>query len=126
MQLDKAHDYNMYYSDVIIRAMASQITGGSIIYSTVCSVADQKHQSSQLLAFVPQSASNAEKVSIRGRHHVIYYIASDCIRAKMHRNRSRMSPMCGQTRNPKWSRVILTPILSIYPKRWRIVLHDYE
>ena len=34
-------------------AMASQITGVSIIYSTVCSVADQwKHQSSALLGFV--------------------------------------------------------------------------
>ena len=34
-------------------AMASQITGVSIIYSTVCSGADQrKHQSSASLAFV--------------------------------------------------------------------------
>ena len=34
-------------------AMASQITSASIVYSTVCSDADQrKHQSSALLAFV--------------------------------------------------------------------------
>ena len=34
-------------------AMVSQITGASIVYSTVCSGADQrKHQSSALLAFV--------------------------------------------------------------------------
>ena len=52
LQLDKAHDCHMYYSDVIMSPMASQITGGSIVYSTVCSVADQKHQSSQSLAFV--------------------------------------------------------------------------
>ena len=46
--------------------MASQITGVSILYSTVCSDADQrKHQSSVSLAFV----SNAENVSIWWRHH---------------------------------------------------------
>ena len=42
-----------YYSDVIMRVMASQINGVSIVYSTVCSGADQrKHQSSASLAFV--------------------------------------------------------------------------
>ena len=42
-----------YYSDVTMGAMASQITGVSIVYSTVCSGADQrKHQNSASLAFV--------------------------------------------------------------------------
>ena len=42
-----------HYSDVIMNAMASQITGVSLVYSTVCSGADQrKHQSSASLAFV--------------------------------------------------------------------------
>ena len=42
-----------HYNDVIRRAMASQITGVSIVYSTVYSGADQrKHQCSALLAFV--------------------------------------------------------------------------
>ena len=41
------------YSDVIMGAMASQITGVASVYSTVCSCADQrKHQSSASLAFV--------------------------------------------------------------------------
>ena len=41
------------HSDVIMSAMASQITGVSIAYSTVCSGAVQrKHQSSASLAFV--------------------------------------------------------------------------
>ena len=41
------------YSDVIINAMASQITGVSIAFSTICSAIDQrKHQSSASLAFV--------------------------------------------------------------------------
>ena len=42
-----------HYSDVIMGAMASKITSVSIVYSTVCSGADQrKHQSSASLAFV--------------------------------------------------------------------------
>ena len=42
-----------HYSDVIITAMASQITCVSIVSSTVCSRADlRKHQSSASLAFV--------------------------------------------------------------------------
>ena len=41
-----------HYSDVIMSVMASQITGVSIVYSTVCSAADRrKHQSSASLAF---------------------------------------------------------------------------
>ena len=72
----KSHD-----SDVIMSAAAFQITGISIVYSTVCSGADQrKHQSSASLAFVrgihrwpvdsPHKApSNAENVSIWWRHH---------------------------------------------------------
>ena len=44
--------YWYHYSDVIIGAMASQITSLTIVYSTVCSGADQrKHQSSASLAF---------------------------------------------------------------------------
>ena len=43
----------VHYSAVIMSAMASQITGVSIVYSTLCSGADQrKHQSSASLAFV--------------------------------------------------------------------------
>ena len=73
-----------HYSDVIMSAMASQITGVSIVYSTFCSGAGQrKHQSSALLAicarnspvtgeFSAQRASNAENVSICWRHHYIF------------------------------------------------------
>ena len=43
----------MHYDDVIIGAIASQITSLTIVYSTVYSGADQsKHQSSASLAFV--------------------------------------------------------------------------
>ena len=62
-----------HYSDVIMSAMTSQITGFSIVCSTVCSGADQrKDQSSTSLAFMKgiycgfpsQRASNAGNVSI--------------------------------------------------------------
>ena len=44
---------SLLYSDVLLRAMAFQITGVSLVYSTVCSGANQrKHQSSASLAFV--------------------------------------------------------------------------
>ena len=60
--------FSIHYSDVIMSAMASQITGVSIVYSTVCLGSGQrKHQSSASLAFVKgshwwpvQRASNAE------------------------------------------------------------------
>ena len=46
-------NHPFHYSGVIISVMASQITGVSLVYSTVCSGADQsKHQSSASLAFV--------------------------------------------------------------------------
>ena len=47
------HKRHSHYHDVIMDAMASQITSLTIVYSTVYSDADQrKHQSSASLAFV--------------------------------------------------------------------------
>ena len=71
--------YCDYYNDVIMGAIASQIISLTIVYSTVCSDADQrKHQSSALLViragnspgeFPAQMTNNAENVSILWRHH---------------------------------------------------------
>ena len=70
-----------HYNEVIMGAIASQITSLTIVYSTVYSDADQrKHQSSASLAFVrgnspvsgefpAQMASKAENVYIWWRHH---------------------------------------------------------
>ena len=70
-----------HYSDVIMSAMASQITSVSIFYSTVCSDADQrKHKAPRHWPlwgefigddrwFLSQRVSNAENVSIWWRHH---------------------------------------------------------
>ena len=45
-----------HYSDVIMNAIASQITSVSIVYSIVCSAAHQrKHQRSTTLAYVRES-----------------------------------------------------------------------
>ena len=64
---------NSYYNNVIMSAMAPQISGLMVLFSTVYSDADQrKYQSSASLAFVrgihrwpvydpPKKASNAEK-----------------------------------------------------------------
>ena len=59
-----------HYRDVIICAMASQITSLTIVYSTFFSDADQrKHQSSALLAFVrgihrwPMNSSHKRSVT---------------------------------------------------------------
>ena len=76
-QWKSSQDFNYHYSDVIMGAMASQITSLTIVYWTVYSEADQrKHQSSASLAFVrgihrwpTQMASSAENVSIWWRHH---------------------------------------------------------
>ena len=70
-----------HYNDVIMSAVASQITSLTIVYPTVYSGADQReNQISALLAlcagnspvtgeFPTQRASNAENASIWRRHH---------------------------------------------------------
>ena len=72
-------------SDVMMSAMASQITGVSIIYSTVCSGAELKKKSKLRVTglcagnspvtgeFPAQRASNAENVSIWWRHHALQW-----------------------------------------------------
>ena len=81
LQRPDVHFDVTHYSDVIMGAIASQITRLTIVYSTLYSDTDQrKHQSSASLAFVweftgisefpAQMASNAVNVSIRWRHHV--------------------------------------------------------
>ena len=71
----------LHYSDVIMGAMAHQITSLTIVYSTVYSgTVQRKHQSAASLAFVTvihrwpvnsshKRASNWENVSIWWRHH---------------------------------------------------------
>ena len=81
-----------HYDDVIIGAMASEITSHTIVYSTVYSDADQReHQSSASQAFVwgnspgtgefpAQMASSAENVSIWWRHHDPPFCVVVCVR----------------------------------------------
>ena len=93
-----------HYCDVIMSAMASQITSLTIVYSTVYSCSDQrKHQSSASLAFVggnspvtgefsAQRASNAEMFPL---DDVIMHYAHD----------SRFVMVCCD----------LVPVVRIYP-----------
>ena len=72
---------HMHYSDVIMSAMLSQITGVSIVCSSVCRGADQRiHQSSASLTLVggnlpatrgfpSQRASDVENVPTSWHHH---------------------------------------------------------
>ena len=75
-----SHDHPVHYCDVIMGAIASQITSLTIFYLTIHSGADQrKHQSSASLAFFAENSpvtgkfpvqmdNNAENVSIWWRH----------------------------------------------------------
>ena len=65
-----APNFVIHYGDVIMSTLASQITGVSMVCSTVCSGADQrKHESSASLAFVggihrwPVNAPHKEPVT---------------------------------------------------------------
>ena len=61
------------YGDVIMSAMASQITSLTIVYSTFYSGADQReHQSSASLVFVRGIHRSLENVSIWWRHHGVW------------------------------------------------------
>ena len=72
-------EWEYHYSDVMMRAMASQITGVPIVSSTVCSRRRSKKTSklrvtglSELTGECPQQkASNGENVTIWWRHHVL-------------------------------------------------------
>ena len=73
-------DWEIHYSDVIMTTMASQITSCTIVYSTVYSGADQKHQGFAIMTFVMviyrslvnsayQWSVTRKSVSIWWRHH---------------------------------------------------------
>ena len=84
-QLDLKHGLvsqrGSHYSDVIMSAMTSQITGLSIVCLTVCPGTDQRKKTELRVTglcegnppvtggFPSQRASNAENVSIWWRHH---------------------------------------------------------
>ena len=81
----------IHYNDVIMSAMASQITSLLIIYSTVYLGADQrKHQSSASLAFVrgihrwpAQRASNAENFHIfKSKIWLVLHFLRNCQQPK--------------------------------------------
>ena len=67
---------HVHYSDIIMRAMASQVTSIPIVFTAVCSGADQrKYQSSALMVtggfHSHKKVSNADFFFIWWRHHVV-------------------------------------------------------
>ena len=83
--------WNVYghYRDVIMSAMASQITGVPIVYSAVCSGRSKKTSKLRVTGlckgnspvtdeFHAQRASNTKNVSIWWRHHDIWSVRFDC------------------------------------------------
>ena len=68
--------WSVHYSDIILSEMASQITGVSIVCSSVCSGRDQRKQQSPG-SMTSQRASYAENVSFWWRH---VFVISLCIR----------------------------------------------
>ena len=76
MLFDRGHVRCLHYSDVIVSAMASQITGVSFVCSAVCSGADKKRVTGlyegnpSVTGGLPwQRASNTQIVSIWWRYH---------------------------------------------------------
>ena len=63
-----------HYNDVVMSAMAFQITSLAIVYSTFYSGADQRKHESSLRGIhrwpATQRASDSENVSIWWRHHM--------------------------------------------------------
>ena len=84
---ERCYQVNLVSDDVIMGAMASQITGVSVVCLTVCSGTYQrKHQSSTSLVtgeFPTQMASNAENVSIWWRHHVMIFYSTSPLLNKL-------------------------------------------
>ena len=84
-----ALQFGIHYNDVILSAMTSQITSLKIVYSTVCSDADQRNikaprhwlcdgNSPVTGEFPAQKATNAENVSIWWRHHAFEWVTFSC------------------------------------------------
>ena len=76
-----------HYDDVIMGAMASQITSLTIVYSTVYSGADQsKHQSSASLAFVwgihRGPVNSPHKWPVKPRSHMYCNLSATALRLK--------------------------------------------
>ena len=87
----RAVSQQVHYSDVIMSMMVSLITSYSIVYSTICSGADQrKHHSSVTTGlcevkslktgeFPAQRASNEENIFIWWSHHGPSYSSVLCV-----------------------------------------------
>ena len=119
----------IHYSDIIMSAMASQITGVSIVYSTVRSGVDQrKYQSSVTLRggftgyrWLPaQRVSNAKNVSMSWRHHDWYHDNAKCDAYKCHTDDMGTLPHCANSPNIMLGFCSLNSTTSYLKINWRL------
>ena len=131
--------WHVHYNDVIMSAIASQITSLTFFCSSVYSGTDQrKHQSSASLAFVTgefpaQRANNAENVSVWWRHHDIpMVLAADTfclINTKLNVRKSEWNMMWQLFGPPMNVRVFRSPVivsLLYHYRRLRCICTTYH
>ena len=113
------YHFFIYYNDVIMSAMASQITSLTLVYSSVYSGVDQsKHQSSALLAFVRGIHRRPVNSPHKGPVTRKMFPFDDVI---MLWNRMLFGPVC-----IFWSVLLLTspPQMSMLPRSVIIFLYN--
>ena len=119
-----------HYDDVIMGAMASQITSLTIVYSTIYSDADQrKHQSSASLAFVrgPVNSPHKWPVTLNGFpfHDVIVIFFKTQVAIKFHSMSSANIPLhrkprlrAGNGTGPRYPNDFCSQLFPRVPTPW--------
>ena len=107
----------MHYSDIIMSTMASQITGLTIVYSTVYSGVTALCEGNSPVP--TQRASNAGNVSIRWRNHVAfpYTVISTglvLIISTINKVKCVLKPRCQHTKYINYPIVIVIPYLTYW------------
>ena len=106
-----------HHSDIIMSTMASQITGLTIIYSTVYSGVTALCEGNSPVP--TQRASNAENISFRWRNHVVfpYTVISTrlvLIISTINKVKCVLKPRCQHTRYINYQIVIVIPYLTYW------------
>ena len=118
---EEATSQSMHYDDVIMGAIASQITSLTIVYSTVYSGADQsRHQSSASLAFVWKWPVTRKMfpfddvimwwLCLRTYIYMIYAFSLDDLRDWCHSRVNKINVFL-DTSNPELSRWSFLPVV---------------
>ena len=129
-----------HYGDVILSAMASQITGVSIVCSTISSGADQRNIKAlrhRLLweestcGFPSQRDNDAENAFIWWRHHVIKKLQTRRVRRLLRPSDAIWRQRCGSTLVQVMACCLRAPIKPLPEPmltnhQWGLVAHSWE